>query len=143
LRVVAAAYDIAILLPIRTAVVQNGITTDTLTKIKQSDAVIALVTKAAPAHLVNVVNLECQAAAQAGKPIIALIEQGLTLQSAAPGSVVYFDRLNPTAHEFSLMNALQQIRNQQQWKKDLTALGWIAGIALGLVALGEVLGNEK
>ena len=80
---------------------------------------------------------------RAGKPIIALLEQGVTLQSAAPGSVVYFDRLNPTAHETSLMNALQQIRNQQKWKKDLTALGWIAGIALGLVALGEVLGNEK
>ena len=142
LRAVAAAYDIAILLPIRTPGVQNGITTDTLTKIKQSDAVIALVTNTAPRHLVNVVNLEWQTAAQAGKPIIALIEQGVTLQSAAPG-VVYFDRLNPTAHESSLMNALQQIRNQQQWKKDLTALGWIAGIALGLVALGEVLGNEK
>ena len=140
LRAVAAAYDIAILLPIRTPVVQNGITTDTLTKIKQSDAVIALVTNTAPRPLVNVVNLELQAAAQAGKPIISLIEKGVILQSAAPGSVVYFDRLNPTAHESSLMNALQQIRKR---KKDLTALGWIAGIALGLVALGEVLGNEK
>lgn len=143
LRAVAAAYDIAILLPIRVEGFQNGLTTDSLTKIKQSDAVIALVTATAPKELVNSVNLERQAAAQAHKPIIALIEQGVPLQSAVSGNVVYFDRLNPTAHEFSLMNALQQIRSQQQWKKDSTALGWIAGIALGLVALSEVLSNEK
>jgi nucleoside 2-deoxyribosyltransferase len=143
LRAVAAAYDIAILLPVRNQVVQNGLTTDTLTKIKQSDAVIALITNTAPQDLVNAVNLELPAAAQAGKPIIALIEDGVPFQSGTPANVVYFNRLNPTAHESSLMNALQQIRSQQQWKKDLTALGWIAGIALGLVALSEVLGNEK
>jgi len=34
-----------------------------------------------------------------------------------------------------------QIRQQQQ-KKNLTALGWIAGIALGLIALSELLGKE-
>jgi nucleoside 2-deoxyribosyltransferase len=143
LRAVAAAYDIAILLPVRTQGIQNGLTTDTLKKIKQSDAVIALVTNTAPKDLVNVVNVELQGAAQAGKPIIALIEEGVPFQAAAPGNVVYFNRLDPTAHESSLMNALQQIRSQQQRKKDLTALGWIAGIALGLVALGEVLGDEK
>lgn len=141
LRAVAAAYDISILLPARTH--PNGLTADTFTKIKQSDAVIALVTNSAPVDLVNTVNLEWQAAAQASKPIIALIEQGVTFQSAPPGNVVYFDRLNPTAHESSLLSALQQIRSQQQSKKDFTALGWIAGIALGLVALSEILNNEK
>lgn len=143
LRAVAAAYEIAILLPVRTQAVQNSLTNDTITKIKQSDAVIVLVTNTAPEDSVNVVNLEVQAAAQAGKPIIALIEQGIPFQSAAPGNVVYFNRLNPTAHESSLMNALQQIRTQRQRKKDLTALGWIAGIALGLVALSEVVASEK
>jgi hypothetical protein len=34
-----------------------------------------------------------------------------------------------------------QIRQQHQ-KKNLTALGWIAGIALGLIALSELLGKE-
>ena len=143
LRAVAAAYDIAILLPIRSEGLTNGLPVDTLAKIKQSDAVIALVTATAPRGLINTVNLERRAAAQARKPIIALIEKGVAVQSTASGNAVYFDRLNPTAHETSLMNALQQIRSQQQRKKDLTALGWIAGIALGLVALSEVLSNEK
>jgi hypothetical protein len=141
LRAVAAAYDIAILLPDRTN--QNGVTADTNNKINQSDAVIALVTDSAPLDLVRTVNLEWQAAAQAGKPIIALIEQGVRVQSPPSGNMVIFDRQHPTSHESSLLNALEQIRNKKQLKKDLTALGWIAGIALGLVALSEVLSNEK
>jgi len=140
---VAAAYDISRLLPIRDYGLSNGLPVDTLTKMRESDAVIALVTATASPDFVNLVNLEWQAAAQARTPVIALIEQGVTLQTAAFGNVVYFDRLDPTAHESSLMAALDQIRKQKQLKKDLTALGWIAGIALGLVALSEVFNNER
>ncbi|HMF57033.1 MAG TPA: TIR domain-containing protein [Pyrinomonadaceae bacterium] len=143
LRAVAAAYDISILLPDRTLRPHDRLFGDTQKKIKDSDVIIALMTKTAPLELVNLVNLELQAAAQAQKPIIALVEQGVPLQGIPQNQIVYFDRLNPTAHETSLMNALEQTRKQKQWKESLTALGWIAGIALGLVALSELLEDKK
>lgn len=143
LRAVAAAYDISILLPDRSYVTNNSLTADTRKKIKQSDAVIVLVTKTAPQWATNLVNLEMQAAALENKPIIPLIEQGIPFQGISNNQLVYFDRLNPSAHEASLMEVLKQIRSQQQRKKDLTTLGWIAGIALGLVALSEFVGDEK
>ncbi|MBC7908897.1 MAG: hypothetical protein H7Y30_00245 [Pyrinomonadaceae bacterium] len=142
LRAVAAAYDISILLPDRTQVSNNGLSADTQNKIKQSDAVIVLVTKTAPAFTTNLVNRELQAAAQLNKPIIPLIEQGVSFQGIPNSQVVYFMRSNPSAHESSLMKVLEQIRGQR-WKKDLTTLGWIAGIALGLVALSELVSDEK
>jgi uncharacterized membrane protein len=78
------------------------------------------------------------------KPVIALVEYGIQVQGAAANQIVYFDRRNSTAHEQQLMSALERIRQQQQqWKNDLTALGWIAGIALGLVALSELLSDKK
>jgi hypothetical protein len=141
LRAVAAAYDISVLLPDRTQASHNGLNSDSLAKIRQSEAVIALVTRTAQVLSVNLVNLELQAAVQAGKPIVALVEKDVPMQPL-PSQIVYFDRLNPTAHESALMNVLAQIRNEQQ-KNDLTALGWIAGIALGLVALNALVTDEK
>jgi hypothetical protein len=123
--------------------IYDSLDVDTLTSINSSNAVIALVSKTAPPQDLNAVRLELAAASIAGKPIVALVEQGAALQYPFGAKVVYFDRLNPNAHEPSLMNALQQLRSQQQWKNDLTALGWIAGIALGLVALSEVLNSER
>ncbi len=143
LRAVAAAYELAIVLPDRTQIFHNSLAIDTLTKVNESDAVIALVTKTAPFDELNAVKLELTAATLAAKPIVGLIEQGMASPYPAVANMVYFDRHNPNAHETALMQALQQLRNQQQWKKDLTALGWIAGIALGLVALNEVLGSER
>lgn len=158
LRAVAAAYDISILLPDRIQKVTNRLSVDTQRKIKQSDAVIALVTQTAPTWAINLVKLELQAAIQFNKPIIPLIEQGIPFlavhknlslpniqspQAMPINQIVYFNRSNPSAHESSLMNVLDQIRGQQQWKKDLSALGWIAGIALGLVALSESVSHEK
>ena len=143
LRAVAAAYDIAILLPDRTDVTRNGLSSDTLTKIKQSDAVIALVTGTTSRDSSTLVNLELQAAGQGNKPIIALMEEGVQFQAAPGTSLIKFSRYDPTAHEASLMAVLQQIKNQQLWKKDLTALGWVAGIALGLIALSELFNSEK
>jgi hypothetical protein len=143
LRAVAAAYDVVILLPDRTRIPHNGMEAETQSQIKQSDAVIALVTGTSSLTGWNQVNLELQAATQAGKPIIALVEQGVPFQGAPGTQLIQFDRYDPTAHEASLMAVLAQIKQQQQWKKDLTALGWIAGIALGLVALTELFDREK
>jgi hypothetical protein len=142
LRAVAAAYDISILLPDRTQPANQPII-DTLQKISQSDAVIALVTKTAPIASRNLVALELQSAAQMGKPIIPLVEEGIPVTGVPDSQIVYFNRFNPTAHEFSLMSVLEQIRQQQQKKKDLSALGWIAGIALGLLVLNELTSDKK
>lgn len=143
LRAVAAAYDISILLPDRTQPSQNGLSADSQTKIRSSDAVIALVTSSAPSYSVDLVNLELQAAAQSRKPVIALIEEGLQIQAAPGTHIVYFNRFLPTAHEKPLVEALDSIRQQKQWKQNLTALGWIAGITLGLVALSEMVSDKK
>lgn len=142
LRAVAAAYDIAILLPDRALSSDNGVTLDTLRKIRQSDAVIALVTRGAPRASVNVVNWELATARQERKPIITLAEEGVLVQGAPESQIVRFSPFTPHQHEQKLMEVIKQIQ-QQQRKKDLTALGWIAGIALGLVALGELLGDKK
>lgn len=142
LRAVAAAYDVAILLPDRTQPANDELTSDTLKKIRQSDAIIGLLTRGAQVASVNVVNHELGAAAQNSKPIIALVEQGVSVQGVPENQIVYFNPLIPHQHEPRLMEVLDQIRQQQQ-KKDLTALGWIAGIALGLVALSELLGDKK
>ena len=143
LRAVAAAYDIVILLPDRTQTVHNGLPLDTQQKIRESDAVIALVTNTATPDAVHLVNNELQTAGQARKPIIGLVEFGAVQVNPTPSiQLVYFDRSNPTAHETHLMNALNHIR-QQKSKNDLTALGWIAGIALGLIALSSLIGDEK
>jgi len=143
LRAVAAAYDVAILLPDRTQIPHNGIQADTELKIRQCDAVIALVTGTSSPHEWNLVNLELQATTKARKPIIALVEQGVQFQAAPGTKLIQFNRNNPTAHEASLMEVLEQVKQQSQWKKDLTALGWIAGIALGLVALSELVNRDK
>ncbi|HLL13746.1 MAG TPA: hypothetical protein VK388_01585 [Pyrinomonadaceae bacterium] len=141
LRAVAAAYDISILLPDRTQATRGSISVDIRDKIKESDAVIALVTSTSQIAAVNLVNLEVQAAARAGKPVIALIEQGVPVQNIPANQLVYFNRSQPTAHEASLLTVLNQIRSKKH-KDDLTALGWIAGIALGLVALSELTSEE-
>ncbi len=132
LRAVAAAYDIVILLPDRTQITHNGLTLDTQQKIRESDAVIALVTETATLGAAHLVNNELHAAAQSGKPIIGLVEFGAAQINPTPNiQLVYFDRSNPTAHETHLMNALSHIR-QQKSKNDLAALGWIARHCSGL-----------
>lgn len=143
LRAVAAAYDISILLPDRSQIIHNGLPADTRAKISQSEALIALVTSAAPPKSVDLVNLELQAAAQSSKPVIALIEQGVQIQPAPGTQIVYFNRFEPAAHEKPLVDALANIRQQKQLKPSLVALGWVAGIALGMIALSELVGDKK
>ena len=141
LRAVSAAYNISILLPDHTYTSAN-LSADTIAKIMQSDAVIALVTTTARPESVHLVNSELRHAAASHKPVIALMENGVPFESAPGTHLVYFDRFNPAAHESSLITALDQIR-REKWKQDLTALGWIAGIALGLVALSQLFSEEK
>jgi hypothetical protein len=147
LRAVAAAYDIAVLLPERTQLHVSELSADTVKKIAQCDAVIALETRTAQPHDMNSLNLEVNTAAELKKPVITLIEQGMHSYfppSFPPNShVIYFNRLDPTAHESSLLQVLTAMRNEILHKQDLTTLGWIAGIALGLVALGALLAEEK
>ena len=142
LRAVAAVYNISILLPDRTQVLHNGLPSDTQAKIREADAVIALATSTAPADPINLVYLELQNATQARKPIIALVEEGVQLPGIPLTHMVYFNRYDPTIHEAVLVDALNHIRSEQV-KQNWTALGWIAGIALGLVALSEMVSNEK
>lgn len=142
LRAVAAAYDVSILLPDRTVMISNELASETSKKIQQSDAVIALLTRTAQVNSVQLVNAELAAAASLAKPIIALVEQGVPIQGIPENQIVYFDPQRPTAHETNLMNVLAEIRHQKR-KSDLTALGWIAGIALGLIALNELLADKK
>jgi len=136
LRAVSAAYDISILLPDRTQVLHNGLSADTQTKIRNADAVIALVTDSAPTEILRLASLELHYAAQIQKPIILLVELGVQFQSALNSQMVFFDRSDPTAHEAHLVNALKYLREQKP-TQNLTALGWITSIALGLVALSE------
>ena len=143
LRAVAAAYEIAILLPDRTQFTNNGLAAETQEKIRQSDAVIALVTNTATDEAIHLVNIELEAASLARKPIIGLVELGgVPFVSTPDTQLVYFDRANPTAHETNLMDALSHIR-QQRSTQNLNALGWLAGIALGLIALGTLVSDEK
>src|SRR5262245_20663144 len=91
LRAVAAAYDVAILLPDRTLPADDELASETLKKIKQSDAVIGLLTRGAQVASVNVVNHELGAAVQNSKPIIALVEQGVPVQGIPESQIVYFN----------------------------------------------------
>jgi hypothetical protein len=142
LRAVAAVYDISILLPDRTQVLHNGLPSDTKAKIREADAVIVLVTTTAPPDAASLVNLELPDAIEARKPIIALVEQGVLLPPIPLTQVVYFNRYDPTVHEALLVRALNHIKSDQV-KQNWTALGWIAGITLGLIALSEMFSEEK
>ena len=139
LRAVAAAYDISILLPDRTTF---ALPSDAINKIKQSDAVIALATVSADSMMISLLNQDLLIATQERKPIISLVEEGMPFQADARTHVVYFNRYNYARHEASLINVLSQLRNEKK-EKNLTALGWIAGIALGLVALSALIDDKE
>ena len=138
-----AAYDITVLLPERTQPYVSSLLGDTVKKIAQSDAVIALATRTSQSDDINSLNLEVKTATELNRPVITLIEQEMSFYVPPNSHVIYFNRLDPTAHESSLVQVLTAMRNEIQHKQDLTTLGWIAGIALGLVALGALLAEEK
>lgn len=142
LRAISAACRISLLLPDRTCTSPDGPNVVTRAKIIQSDAVIALVTITGRPESWNLVNCELTHAAQSDKPVIVLIEKGVPFQTRPGTHSVYFDRFNPTAHESSLATALDHIGGEHS-KQDLTALAWIAGVAVGLVALSQLYSDEK
>lgn len=139
LRAVAAVYDIQILLPDRTT--RRSLTKRNLTHLAQSDAIVALITN--NATQVDAVNLELQEAVKLNKPIIALVEAENLIQGLAKNQIVIFDRDNPTSHEHQLMAALKRISSQQKQEEVSSVLGWLAAIALGLVALNVLTTDEK
>lgn len=142
LRAISAAYSISLLLPDRANTSPSNPNAVTRAKIIQSDAVIVLVTITGPPESWNLVNSELRHAAQSHKPVIALIEKGMPFQTAQGTHSVYCDRFNPTTHESSLVTALDQIRGEHS-KQDFTALAWLAGVAVGLVALSQLSNEEK
>lgn len=145
LRAVAASYDIRLLLPLREHHYRQGrLTAEVKKLIESSDAVIALATTDAAWD--QSVSLEVQEAIRAGKPIIALVEQGVNVNGIPADNIVRFNRLNPAGHEEELVRVLQRIRSQIGAQQITNALGWIAGIALGLVSLtavADALGSKE
>lgn len=147
LRAVAATYDIKLLLPEREHHYRQAkVTAEVRKQIQSSDAMIALVTMNALWD--QSVAHEIQEAIRAEKPIIALVESGsgINISNLPPENIVYFNRLNPTGHEESLIAVLNRIRSQINAAQITNALGWIVGIALGLVALNavaEAIGSDK
>ncbi|MCW5968412.1 MAG: hypothetical protein KIT57_07845 [Blastocatellales bacterium] len=145
LRAVAATYDITLLLPEREHNYRQGrLTAEVRKQIRSSDAVIALAT--INALWDQSLALEISEAAQAGKPIIALVEFGVATNNIPTPNIVHFNRHNPTAHDRELVEVLKRIQSQIGAQQVMNALGWIAGIALGLVALNavaEAVGPKK
>ena len=142
LRSISAAYSICLLLPDRATTSPRHPNAVTRAKITQSDAVIALGTITGRLESWKAVNSELSHAAQSHKPVIALIEKGVPCQTAPGIHFVYFDRFNPTAHESLFLTALDQIRGEHS-KQDFTALAWLAGVAVGLVALSQLSSEQK
>lgn len=103
---------------------------------------MALVTITTRPESWNLLNSELTQAAQLHKPVITLVEKCVQFQTAPGTHLVYFDRFNPAAHESSLITALDHIRREHS-TKDFTALAWIAGIAIGFVALSQLSRNDK
>jgi nucleoside 2-deoxyribosyltransferase len=148
LRAVAAAYGIQVLLPDRTKHYRNNVlNSEARKKISQSDAVVALAT--VHATQAEEVSVEIKAAVGLKKPVIALVEEGVTVKGIPKSQVVKFDRANPSAHEhqlISVLNRLQKNNGTEKTNELISSLGWLAKIALGLVALNkltEALADDK
>ena len=138
LRAVALGYDVELLLP--DALHRQFVTPATKKKIKDSAAVIALIT--AYSALIEAVNLELQEAKKQNKPIIAFVEHRNLIQGLPPEQVVVFQRSFKEMGENQLFNVVRTIaskRNQEELGQTLAALG--LGV-LTLLALGELI-KEK
>lgn len=138
LKAVAAAYGVVVLLPEVTRPASAAVLSRTeKTAIKNADAVVVLATMGATRS--RWVGLEVTEAIRLGKPIIALVEDGVEFPEQAGVQLVHFDRQAPAGHEGELFEALKNLGEQQkETRQNMAALGWIAGIAIGLVALGAI-----
>jgi hypothetical protein len=134
LRAVALAYNVELVLP--NAENRRALPVENKRKIKQSNAVIVLITNHAQEN--QSVNLELQEAIQQKKPIIALVENLNLIQGLPRDQIIVFNRHNPTQHENLLFNALKQFEVKKNTADAITALGAIGLVALGLLALSEL-----
>jgi nucleoside 2-deoxyribosyltransferase len=160
LKAVAAAYGVRVLLPERVGVgPKRALGSQAVDLIRSADAVVALITERASQSAW--VAAELQAAEAAGKPIVALVEDGVELDAKDARvslHLVRFDRENPASHEDELVAALDAIAKEAQArrvakakheasaKSATAAVAALAAIAIGLLALGAValaLSNEE
>lgn len=138
LRAVALGYEVELLLP--DALHRQLVIPATKKKIKDSAAVIALIT--ADSSQTNAVNLELQEAKAQGKPIIAFVEHQNLIKGLPEEQVVVFQRSFREMGENQLFNVVRNIavkRSQEKLGQTLAALG--LGV-LTLLALGELI-KEK
>lgn len=138
LRAVALGYNVELLLP--DALHRQFVTPATKKKIKESAAVVALVT--AHSAQIKAVNLELQEAKIQNKPVIAFVEHAALIQGLPPEQIVVFQRSFKEMGENQLFDAVRTIaaeRNQEELGQTLVSLG--LGV-LALLALGELI-KEK
>ena len=139
LRAVALAYNVELLLPNTDK--RNLLPAGNKRKIKQSDAVIVLVTN--NAQQVNSVHLEIAEASREKKPLIAFVESPHLIAGIPPTQVIVFNRANLTQHENRLFEVLQQIQAQKNVSEAATVLGAIGLVVLGFLALGALTKDGK
>ncbi len=134
LRAVALAYNVELVLPNNEN--RQLLPVANRRKIKQSDAVIVLITN--NAQQVEAVNLELVLANQEKKPLIALVESPHLIRDLPSNQIIVFNRHYPKWHENQLFTALEQIKTQKNTSEVLNVLGAIGLVALGFLALGEL-----
>lgn len=144
LRAVAASYGVVLVLPERRPASSRALTLpkSTTSAIEHADAVLALVTRGSDDR--KSVEAEVTAAIKHKKPLVLLTEVSMDLPSLRGDvHVVHFDRKSPTGHEAALGAALQALQKRSGRKRaesaamrNALAIGAIAGIAVGLLALG-------
>lgn len=135
LRAVALGYDVELLLP--DALHRQLITPATKKKIKDSSAVIALIT--AQSSQVEAVNIEMAEALRQKRPIIAFVEDPRSILNLPPDQIVTFHRGFKEISENQLFQVVRHIaakRNQEELGQTLAALG--LGV-LTLLAFGELV----
>lgn len=138
LRAVALGYDVELLLP--DALHRQFMTPATKKKIKDSAAVIALIT--ANSTHTKAVNLELKEAKQQKKPVIGFVEHPILIKGLPPEQIVVIHRNFKEASENRLFEVVRNIaaqRSQEELGQTLAALG--LGV-LTLLAFGELV-KEK
>lgn len=139
LRAVAAAYGIQILLPDRSVAVAGRVPPKIRQQIEGADAVVVLATEGAVVdpHVPG----EVGHAIDKDKPLLALVEDGVEVDFVPEEDVVHFDRNDRAAHEAELIDALKGLQDElvaESNAQTAKAVGWLAGIAIGLVGLGAI-----
>lgn len=139
LRANALGFNIELLLP--NVDERDKLTAQTKRKIKQSQAVIVLVTN--QASQIEAVNLELQEAVKNFKEIVAFVESPNLVKGVPHNRMIIFNRHNFAEAQNSLFQVLSSIQAEQEGAKNLAvALFGLGAFALGLIALGE-LSKEK